>query len=59
MKIWIACYECGETHQVEEQEHYTSRQICAKCKADRAKLWEVIKPEITRFENELKGIIND
>ena len=40
--IWIGCWDCGKEIQVAWIGNYSSRQICAECKEERAKQWELI-----------------
>jgi hypothetical protein len=38
-KTQHACYECGSTFLAEPLEHYSSRQLCEQCRAERTQRW--------------------
>lgn len=38
-KIYVACYDCGEQHAV-EQKPSAWREICSGCKDERRASWE-------------------
>lgn len=40
--IWIGCWDCGKTIEVAWIGDYSSRQICAECKAERAEKWQAM-----------------
>ena len=40
--IWIGCWDCGKSIEVAWIGDYSSRQICAECKAERAEKWQAM-----------------
>jgi hypothetical protein len=42
IRVWVACWDCGQQHLVEEREQYTAHQVCEACIEERRERWSAL-----------------